>query len=360
MKKVIVCFVMAAIVSAGVAACSKPDTSGGNSTEKAVVAETQGETETKAGATEQGGERDLLLPPEGYPEKNIEFVVPAAAGATLDLLTRGLNDSGLDLGKPLAITNMAGASQTLGLAEVASRKADGYTLTCSGAAGTLVQPLLLDLSYSMEDFRYISMLNAPVPNSVAVAADSQYQTWDDIAEALKAGETLHYTSANTGSVGHMAALELMSQMNAESAVYVSYNGAAEATAALLSGDVEFFINDVDLVMERVKEGQFRCLLTLDKERSPFAPEVPAAAEYGMVGLESFMGMTWIMIDAETPDDIVAYVKQQLDLAVGSEAFAGFLKSLNKEPTPVVSEQELTDMLYQAREAYRQVVEKMNQ
>lgn len=360
MKKMIVWMGMAFLVSASVMACSKPDTSSGNSTEQAAVAEMEGEAKTEKGSAEQDGETDAILPPEGYPEKNIEFVVPAAAGATLDLLTRGLNDSGLDLGKPLAITNMAGASQTLGLAEVASRKADGYTLTCSGAAGTLVQPLLLDLSYSMEDFRYISMLNAPVPNSVAVAADSPYESWDDIAEALKAGETLHYTSANTGSVGHMAALELMRQINADSAVYVSYNGAAEATAALLSGDVEFFINDVDLIMERVKEGQFRCLMTLDKERSQFAPDVPAASEYGIEGMESFMGMTWIMIDAETSDDIVAYVKQQLDMAVGSEAFAGFLKSLNKEPTPVVSEQELTDMLYQAREAYRQVVESMNQ
>ena len=360
MKKIITWFVMAGIISASVMACSKSDVSGGNTTEKAVAAETQEDVKAAEEPAAQGEPAGLLLPPEGYPEKNIEFVVPAAAGATLDLLTRGLNDSGLDLGKPLAITNMAGASQTLGLAEVASRKADGYTLTCSGAAGTLVQPLLLDLSYAMEDFRYISMLNAPVPNSVAVAADSRYESWDDIVEALKAGETVHYTCANTGSVGHMAALELMSQINADSAVYVSYNGAAEATAALLSGDVEFFINDVDLVMERVKEGQFRCLLTLDKERSQFAPDVPACSEYGIEGMESFMGMTWIMIDADTPDEIVAYVKQQLDMAVGSDAFAQFLNSLNKEPTPVVSEQELTDMLYQAREAYRRVVEKMNQ
>lgn len=196
-----------------------------------------------------------------------------------------------------------------------------------------MQPLLLDLSYSMEDFRYISMLNAPVPNSVAVAAGSRYESWDDIVEALKSGETIHYTSANTGSVGHIAALELISQIDADSAVYVSYNGAAEATAALLSGDVDFFVNDVDLVMERVKEGQFHCLLTLDKERSQFAPDVPASSEYGIEGMENFMGMTWIMVDADTPDEIVSYIKQKLDMAVGSEAFVQFLKSLNKEPDP---------------------------
>lgn len=315
-------------------------------------------TSQKENDGETFGENETILAPKGYPGKTIEFVVPAAAGATLDILVRGLDESGLDLGKPLAITNMAGASQTLGLAEVASRNADGYTLTCSGAAGTLIQPLLLDLSYTMENFRYISMLNAPVPNSVAVSASSGIQSWEELEAKLKAGETLYYTSANTGSVGHIAALEMINQIGATAATYVSYNGSAEATTALLSGDVDFMINDVDLVMEREAEGQFKCLLTLDKERSSFAPDVPAATEYGIEGMENFMGMTWIMVSADTPDDIVEYIKQQLDLAVGSEEFIEFLASINKEPTPVVTEQELTDMLYAAREAYQEVVATM--
>jgi len=55
-----------------------------------------------------------------------------------------------------------------------------------------------------------------------------------------------------------------------------------------------------------------------------------------------------------------WVKQQLDAAVGSEEFKEFLRGINKEPTPVVSEEELTTMLYEARDAYKEVIAKMEQ
>lgn len=364
MKKYAIYFLMVSM-SVWLCACSSAGSAGQNNAQKeeASSAESAEKTSEENGSTENGSteeQAEVVLPPDNYPTKNIEFIVPAAAGATLDLLVRGLNDSGLDLGKPIAITNMAGASQTLGLAEVAARKADGYTLTCAGAAGTLVQPLLLDLTYSMEDFRYLSMLNGPVPNAVAVSATSGYQSWEELRKKMEAGETLYYTSANTGSVGHVAALKMMSQISAPSTTYVSYNGSAEAAAALLSGDVDFLINDVDLMMEREKEGQFKCLLTLSDERSPFAPEVPAAKEVGIEGMGNFVGTTYIMIDAETPEEIVKYVKQQIDAAVGSEKYAEFMKSINKAPTPVVTEKELTDILYKAREAYREVVGQIGQ
>lgn len=343
MKKLIVWSLVLLMVASFLTACSLNP--------KQKTDEEKNNTATNDGTVAQ---------PKGYPSKNIEFVVPAAAGAMLDILVRGLDKSGFDLGKPLAISNMPGASQTLGLAEVVSRKADGYTISCAGAAGSLIQPLLMDLSYKFEDFRYISMLNAPIPNAVAVSAKSGYKSWDDIVAKLKAGKKVHYTSANIGSVGHLAALKLINQLGAPSANYVSYNGSAEATTALLSGDVDFFVFDVDAIMQREEEGQFKCLLTLDEKRSDYAPDVPAASEVGIKGMENFMGMTWVVMDAETPDEIVKWVKQQLDKAVGSKEFADFLKTINKEPTPVVSEEELTTMLRDAKDAYRKVIDQLSE
>lgn len=294
-----------------------------------------------------------------YPTKAVNFVVPAGPGATMDILVRGL-DKALDLGQPLAISNMGGASQTLGLAEVASRKADGYTLTSSGAAGTLIQPLILDLSYSMEDFRYLSLLNDAIPNAIGASAKSQYKSWADVTAALKAGKKVRYTSPNTGSVGHMAALSLFSKCEGnENAVYVSYNGSAEADNAIINGDVDIIVNDVDLIMDRANQGQYRCLLVLNKERSEVAPEVPCSAEVGIAGLENFMGMTWIMVKADTPEEIVTYIKAKLDEAIASQSYIDFLATINKKPVRVLSEKELTEMLYNSREAYRSVISNMS-
>ena len=301
------------------------------------------------------GERNAV---ESYPRKTVNFVVPAAAGATMDILVRGLDES-LDLGQPLAISNMAGASQTLGIAEVASRPADGYTLTCSGAAGTLIQPLLLDLTYDFDDFRYISLLNDAIPNAIGVSVSSPYYSWDDIQAVLDAGETVHFTSPNTGSVGHLAALNLISQIGSgEHASYVSYNGSAEADTAVMSGDVDFIVNDVDLIMDRVDNGQYRCIMVLADERSELAPDVPCALELGINGMSNFMGMTWIMVNADTPDEIVSYIKAKLDEAIGSETFTEFLATMNKQPTRVLPEEEITEILRNAQEAYKSVIDSL--
>ncbi|MFR5781339.1 MAG: hypothetical protein ACLUEK_05595 [Oscillospiraceae bacterium] len=65
--------------------------------------------------------------PEGYPEQTITWIVPAAAGAAIDLPTRALIEQ-LDLGDgaKVVVENIDGR-QTIGTVRPKSRR-DGYTL----------------------------------------------------------------------------------------------------------------------------------------------------------------------------------------------------------------------------------------
>ena len=94
------------------------------------------------------------------------------------------------------------------------------------------------------------------------------------------------------------------------------------------------------------------------ERSELAPDVPCALELGINGMSNFMGMTWIMVNADTPDEIVSYIKAKLDEAIGSETFTEFLATMNKQPTRVLPEEEITEILRNAQEAYKSVIDSL--
>ena len=65
----------------------------------------------------------------GYPARPIKLVVPASAGGEPDILARLVaHRMAADLGQPIVVDNKVGAGGLIGVASVASAKADGYTI----------------------------------------------------------------------------------------------------------------------------------------------------------------------------------------------------------------------------------------
>ena len=292
--------------------------------------------------------------PEGYPAKTIEFIVPAAAGASLDLYTRAINEA-LDLGTPLQITNMAGGSQTIGLMELGTRKADGYSMGITAFAGMVIQPQLVDVTYNIDSFRPVAMSSGP--NSYTVCVKSGAVTdYDSFENKISQGETVYWTSPNAGSPAHLAGLYYLKEKGIEHCEYVSYNGAAEALTALLSGDVSFLITDDSVVAAREADGQVTGIITLSDARSAILPEVICAEEKGVTGMGVFDAFSWIIMPAGTPDDIYNWVKGRIDSAVTSPSYQEFLKNSNFVEMKGYTEQELKDMISESYQAISEVVD----
>ena len=70
-----------------------------------------------------------------WPEKNITIIVPYPAGGSTDLTIRTLAEAlKTDLGKNIIVLNKAGGGGSVGAAECAIAKPDGYTFTVANAA----------------------------------------------------------------------------------------------------------------------------------------------------------------------------------------------------------------------------------
>ena len=201
------------------------------------AAEPTQKTEETQAPTEETSDEDMMVEaPEGYPSKTIEVILPVKAGAALDLHFRAL-EAAMDLGGPVAIINMGGASQTLGVTEASTRPGDGYNIVCSAFAGLVIQPHVLELPYSQEDFRHIVALNTPSGVSMATLPGTGLDTFEDLQAKWAAGEKITFTTSNTANVSHLACLQVFNQLGIppEQTVYVSYSGTAEVKTALLGG-----------------------------------------------------------------------------------------------------------------------------
>src|SRR5574341_2077235 len=65
----------------------------------------------------------------GYPERPIKFIVPWAAGGDTDAIKRVFaNLLQKELGQPVVVVNVTGASGTVGAREAKNAPPDGYTI----------------------------------------------------------------------------------------------------------------------------------------------------------------------------------------------------------------------------------------
>src|SRR3954452_20181795 len=79
---------------------------------------------------------------EKYPSRNVEIVVPFAAGGGTDVLARLLADGlGKRLGQSFIVLNRPGANTNVGTASVVKSRPDGHTLAMS-SIGLAANPSL--------------------------------------------------------------------------------------------------------------------------------------------------------------------------------------------------------------------------
>ena len=308
-----------------------------------------------ATATPEGNAE--VAKPDGYPSEAIHWIVPAAAGAALDLPTRALGDK-LKLGQSIVVENIAGGSQTIGTAEAVNRDANGYTLVTMANACGISQPLMTQLSYKISDLRMIAMIAPPVQSVVAVRADSKIKTVDDWLAMLKSGENYAFGITNAGGFGHMSIASALSQLGHygdPNGVMVVYNGSAENITALLSGEAGFIVADAPDVMSRVQSGEVRVITVLHDQVCPLYPDAPTISKYNVNDMSTFVGLKWVAVRSDTPDNIVAWLKQELNKTIQSDEYQQYLVKQGFGKMGVYSEDEINQILATASADYGKVM-----
>lgn len=243
-----------------------------------------------------------------YPARNIQIVVPFAAGGGTDMIGRAIaNSLSSALGQNVVIVNRTGGGGAVGLQSVAAAAPDGYTLALS-TIQVVTLPLAGNAPFATDDFRYIANLIVN-PQIVVVSADSEYEDMGDLLAAIEASPgRINYASS---SVPDRRAL-LLEQAAGVEFTTVPYDGAAPAVTDILAGQAHFGIFAPGEVISQIEGGQLRPLAAMAQQ--PFTgfeshQSVPTLIEIGVDAVEAaFQG---IAAPADTPDEIVEALETAL-------------------------------------------------
>lgn len=258
----------------------------------------------------------------------LRIVVPFAPGGAQDVIGRYLgNHLATRLGVSVVIENRAGAGGVIAADQVAKAIPDGNTLLlATGGAISIAPHLNAKLPYdSRKDFAAVALV-ADTPMTLAVRAQSPYQTVADVLRDAKARPgQVSFASTGNGTVSHLTG-ELLAQTAGVQLMHVPYKGAAPAITDLLGGQVATIVTSAASIDPMAEDKKARVLASFTTQRLPNLKGVPTIVEAsGIKGLEV---PVWVglLAPAKTPAAIVnklaAEIQAVCQLPETRERFSG--------------------------------------
>jgi tripartite-type tricarboxylate transporter receptor subunit TctC len=214
-----------------------------------------------------------------YPTRPITLYCAFPAGATMDILTRGLAIGAEKiLGVPVLVENKTGALGTVCAAILASQKPDGYTIGVIATGAMTYVPLLYKVSYKPLDAFTPVMQFSQFIGGLSILSESPVKTINDLIEYAKTHPGLTFGSTGINGFHHLA-IELFSQCKGLKLKHIPYKGGAESIPALLGKHIDLHAGSAHIPY--VRQGTIRLLMNYSAtKRDPSFPDVPILTELG--------------------------------------------------------------------------------
>jgi tripartite-type tricarboxylate transporter receptor subunit TctC len=165
---------------------------------------------------------------------------------------------------------------------------DGYTLLMAAYSGYTINPWVYKkLPYKVSELQPITQLTLG-GNILLVNPSVKAQTLKEfIALAKSMPGKMNYGSTGTGP---LLATERFKKEAGINLVNIPYKGTGQAQIALLSNEVQFFVENPLIAVPSIKSGKVRALAVTSLKRNPVLPDLPTVAE--AAGLPGYENVTW--------------------------------------------------------------------
>ncbi|WP_306513787.1 Bug family tripartite tricarboxylate transporter substrate binding protein [Janibacter hoylei] len=202
----------------------------------------------------------------------LTLIAPAAVGGGWDLVAResqqALRSDGIV--NSVNVVNVPGAGGTIGLSQLIGMEGDGSTMMVTGTVmlGGITQA---GGQRDLEDTTVIARL-AEDFEVIAVPADSEFKTLDDLLEAWKKDPgAMPIGGGSAGGIDHLVAAQLAraAGIDPEELHYTPHSGGGELTQSLTStaqGTVGVGISGYNDFRDLIEGGRLRALAVVAPER----------------------------------------------------------------------------------------------
>ncbi|MCF3933095.1 tripartite tricarboxylate transporter substrate binding protein [Acuticoccus sp. M5D2P5] len=218
-----------------------------------------------------------------------ECIAPADPGGGWDFTCRTvgrlLTEEGI-LDAPVQVVNMPGGVGAVAYARVMNSESDNPDLVVATSTVGITQIAQGKYPAGTDAMRWLAMLGADV-GVVLVAADSPYNTLDDLFAAMKENVGSVVTSGSTAAGGwdHIRLLMLaqaagMGPEEFTKIRWVQFDGGTPAVTQMMGGQTQVVVTDLGEIAGFVESGDVKVLAAMSDEPIPAFPDLPTAKSQG--------------------------------------------------------------------------------
>jgi putative tricarboxylic transport membrane protein len=260
-----------------------------------------------------------------YPWKPIEWLThsaPGSPGNILGLLIIQINQEEKIFSQPVFLTQKAGSGMANAFSYMYEKKGEDHLWASVPSALVLGTPLTIKVPYSYKDFTPIANL-ATDGSVLVVSSKSPYKTIEDfVNEARKRPNQLSQAVSSLTSNEAMMG-RIIQKNKAIRWKLVSFKGEAEAASNVLGGNVDCTFLNPTSVIDHVRAGNLRVLLSGSAERYKDFPDVPTIKEAGLG--EPSMTYRGIMGPSNMPEYAVKVLEAGARKILDSPRFQKYLE-----------------------------------
>jgi tripartite-type tricarboxylate transporter receptor subunit TctC len=258
-----------------------------------------------------------------YPSKPVTVIVPfppaGASDTTARVTTQKMQES---FGQPLVIENKPGANGSIGAAQVARAKPDGYTLLV-GSIGVFAINASLYKVLPYDPVNSFDLLTVAVRTPNALVARPNFPV-DSVQELLaylkKNPEKVSFASSGSGSSDHLTAV-LFWQKTDTTGIHVPYKGGGPVHTDLMGGHADLSFQNLGSVANHIKAGKMKLLAVTAEKRSENFPNAPTMKEAGVDGVEVYSWQAFV-----APKGLPPEVKSKLEKSLVAALNSADVKS----------------------------------
>lgn len=291
-----------------------------------------------------------------FPARNVQMVVPYAAGGSIDIMSRTVAQKLTEAwGRNVVVDNRPGASGMIGTEQVTKADPDGHVLLGHTSSYTGTAAVRAKLPF--DPARAIIPV-AGIGRSALILVVHPSLPVKNVREfvelAKKNPGRLNYGSSGIGGNNHFAGA-LFDMSAGTKMVHVPYKGISLAMTAVASGEVEVVIASAAAVNPQLRAGRIRAIAMSGAKPSPLMPDLPSIARAGVPGYE--YQLWWgIFAPAGMSAERLNFINASVNKILATPDMKKFLDNESAEAW-IATAPQLADLLPREIDRYRKVAQK---
>lgn len=274
-----------------------------------------------------------------FPAKNIQFVIPYAAGGGFDTYVRFISpviERYLPNRVSIVPINITAGSGSRGISQLYRSKPDGYTIGIFDVPGMFIQQAVQgNNAYDLSKFAWIGCMGEGEHYLVGVGANSQLKSFADL-QALSAKRPVKFAVTGLEGTATAAAIISTEVLGIRRQLITGYRGSSDYIVAAIRGDSDAVISATSTMMRYARAGQLRILASFETKAT--LAGIPDATALGKPELARLTVERPVGAPPGTPPDVQATLSGALAKALSDPKVVAWAKENDVIMNPKTPEQ----------------------